>query len=83
MTPEIEKGLRAAREMLREPPDRTDLEPVIVIRTTDGSVFVDYAPNPFLGAGVEPYIVVPYPASAHARLKEIADIDERLAGGAV
>lgn len=84
MTPELQKGLRAAREILREPPQvRDDLEPVIVVRTTDGSVFVDYAQNPFLGAGVEPYIVVPYPTSAHARLREIADIDARLAGGAV
>lgn len=78
MTPELQKGLRAAREMLREPPQvRDDLEPIIVVRTTDGSVFVDYAQNPFLGD----VIVIPYPASAHARLKQIADIDARLAGG--
>lgn len=78
MTPEIEKGLRAAREILKDPPHmREELEPAIVVRA-DGSVAVDYSQNPFLGE----IIVIPYPASAHDRLREIARIDARLGGGA-
>lgn len=79
MTPEIEKGLGAAREMLRTPSlMRDDLEPVIVVQA-DGSVSVDYAPNPFLGDAIQ----IPYPSSLHGRLREIAAIDARLAAGAV
>lgn len=78
MTPELQKGLRAAREILREPPQvRDDLDPVIVV-STDGSVSIDYSQNPFLGD----VVAIPYPTSAHGRLREIAKIDARLAGGA-
>lgn len=78
MTPEIEKGLRAAREILRDPPHmRQELEPAILVHA-DGSVSIDYSQNPFLGD----VVVIPYPASAHERMREIAAIDARLAGGA-